>query len=92
MFPPYIHPNVHRFSVFYTKKNYSGTLYPRLHQGITLNPQLQSFLASPKIDVPISFLYYPLGIEVGLELFPETESLGAFSTKKKQNKVTILVK
>ena len=50
-----------------------GFLHPRLHQGIALNPlgglqplpdpQLQSFLAWPKTDVPIFFLHYPLTLK-----------------------------
>ena len=40
-----------------------GGLQQRLHQGIALDtpdPQLQSFLALPKTDAPIFFLYHPL--------------------------------
>ena len=56
----YIHPKDHRYNVFYTKKkNCSGVSHPHLHQGITLDPQLQSFFALPKTDAPIFFLSYP---------------------------------
>ena len=67
----YIHPIDHHFSVLYDKtQNWSEVSYLRLHQGIALDPlgglqlplkpQLQSFLALPKPDASIFFLYYPL--------------------------------
>ena len=53
----------------FMRKKLFGFLHPRLHQGIALDllgglqlppdPQLQSFLAWPKTDVPIFFLHYP---------------------------------
>ena len=53
---------------FIRKKNCSGVLHPRLHQGIALDPlgglqflpdpQLQSFLALPKTDALIHSLSY----------------------------------
>ena len=51
------------------KQNCSGDLHPHVHQGIALDPlgaynspdpQLSLFLALPRTDVPIFFLYYPL--------------------------------
>ena len=57
------------------KLNCSGLLYPLLHQDIALDPldsadpQLQLFLALPKTDVPIYFLYYPLMAIVIASLF-----------------------
>ena len=52
------------------KQSCSGDLHPHVHQGIDLDPmeclqldpdpQLQSFLAFPRTDAPISFQYYPL--------------------------------
>ena len=68
----YIHPNNYHFSMFYKKKkqNCSGDLHPCIHQSITLDPlgglqlppdvHLQLFLALPRTDAPIFFLYYPL--------------------------------
>ena len=57
------------------KQNCLGDLHHRFHQGITLDPmggrgayspppdpQLQSFLALPRTDALIFFLYYPLDI------------------------------
>ena len=50
------------------KQNCLGDLHPRFHQGIALDPlltaprdpQLQPFLALPRTETPIFFLYYPL--------------------------------
>ena len=65
-FLPYIHPNDHRFCVCLYKKKCLGASHPWLHPGLPgglqflPEPQLQSFLASPKTDGPIFFLHYPL--------------------------------
>ena len=41
----------------------------------TPDPQLQSFLAWPKTDAPIFFLYYPLAPHIEFEIFSITFGL-----------------
>ena len=66
IFLPYIHPNIHRFSVFYTKKKIvrglGPTPSPGHHPGPPgpLRPPAAIVLALSKIDAPIFFMYYPL--------------------------------
>ena len=68
IFLPYIHPNIHCFSVFHTKKKIGD--FPPIpstghHPGSPrpLRPPATIVLAWSKIDAPIFLLYYPLTVD-----------------------------
>ena len=79
---------LHHFSSCIRKKKLFRNLHTCIHQGVALDPlgglklpqdpQLQLFLALPRTDVPIFFLYYPLSDHVsswnhGRQIFPFTQ-------------------
>ena len=61
IFLPYVHPNIHHFSMFYIKKKLFGDFAPMPSPGYhpgppgPLRPPAAIILASSKINVPIFF-------------------------------------